>query len=232
MNKTELFGAGLFAFVGAVFLVIGILVHSNNTKFMETAKSIEAEITDIRVGYDSDGDTTHDVLVEFVIDGERYGGKLDTYTSSMREGGTTTVYYDPQNPHDFRGSGTGFIGIVFSGMGGLFFVIGIVMIVNKVKSSANAKTLKATGTLLHAKINDVTLNTAYAVNGRNPYRLTASAEDPSTGKTLVFESGNVWFNVKAIVDNNTVETVDVYLDPTNPKKYFVDVESLRSYIGN
>lgn len=232
MNKTEILVASLFAIIGGLFLVVGIGIHSSNTTFLETALTTEAEIVDIRVDYDSDGNVDHDVFVEFEVNNKKIEGKLDTYNSTMYEGGTTTVYYDPLNPYNFKGSGANWFGLLFAGMGGLFFVIGIVMIFSKIKAKKTANELKLNGKHIQAEIKSVNLNTSYSVNGRHPYILTASYVDPETNQVLIFESANIWFDIQIIVDSLTIRCVDVYIDPVNPKKYFVDVENLRNHIGN
>lgn len=233
MNKTELITAIMFTLIGGIFAALGIFLHSENSKFMETALSTEATITRIDSHYDSiDEETEYDVFVRFDVDGKIYNGELNMYHVGMQEGGTTTIYYNPNNPSDFRSSGSSFGTLLFAGIGGLFFIIGLVMLISKIKAKSSANALKINGTLVQAQINTIDLNTSYAVNGRNPYRLTASYFDPNTNKTLFFESKNIWFNVQAIVDSLTIKTVDVYIDPTNQKKYFVDVEALRTHIGN
>ena len=76
------------------------------------------------------------------------------------------------------------------------------------------------------------LNTNYRVNGRHPYRLSAHALLPNSEKIYTFESENVWGNLQAVIDAHKIEKVNVYIDLDNPKKYCVDLDEIKSYIGN
>ena len=55
----------IFALVGAGLIVGGAFFISSNNKFKETAVQTQAEIIHIDTDYDSDGETSHTVYVEF-----------------------------------------------------------------------------------------------------------------------------------------------------------------------
>lgn len=61
MGKTEKIVFGLFALIGAILIIVGIIMQKNNSEFLETAESTNAEITDIATSHDSDGDVHHSV---------------------------------------------------------------------------------------------------------------------------------------------------------------------------
>jgi hypothetical protein len=60
--------------------------------------------------------------VEFYVDDEKIEGRLSFYSSGMDEGEKVTVFYDPDDPSDFKSKseGTrifvvlGFIGVAFA----------------------------------------------------------------------------------------------------------------------
>ena len=230
--KTEKLIFGIFAIVGALIILGGFKLQDVTTKFLEIAQTTNAQITDIDVYHDSDGDSHHTIYVEFDVDNKEYAGTLNEYNSGMYIGKEITVYYDPQNPNNFKSSGSKYAGYFVSGFGAIFFLVGIIPLGVMAKKSSNSKKLKETGTLIEAQIDNVYLNTNYTVNGRHPYRLSAHAQLPNSEKIYTFESENVWGNLQAVIDTHKFEKVNVYINLDNPKKYYVDLEEIKSYIGN
>lgn len=230
--KTEKLLFSIFGIIGALIIFGGFKLQESNTKFLEIAQTTMAEITDIDVYYDSDGDSHHTVFVEFDVDNKEYFGTLNEYNSGMYIGKEVNIYYDPQNPNIFKGSSSKYAGYLLSGFGAIFFLVGAIPLGVMAKKSSNSKKLKQTGTLIEAKIDDVYLNTNYRINGRHPYRLSAHAQLPNSEKIYTFESENVWGNLQAVIDTHKIEKVNVYIDLDNPKKYCVDLDEIKSHIGN
>lgn len=230
--KTEKLLFGIFAIIGALIILGGFKLQEVTTEFLEIAQTTTAQITDIDVYHDSDGDSHHTVFVEFDVDNKEYSGTLNEYNSGMYIGKDITVYYDPQNPNNFKSSSSKFSGYLLSGFGAIFFLVGIIPLGLGIKKSGNAKKLKESGFLIEAQIEKVYLNTNYTVNGRHPYRLSAHAQLPNSEKIYTFESENVWGNLQAVIDTHHIEKVNVYVDLDNPKKYCIDLEEIKSYIGN
>lgn len=232
MKLTEKLLFGIFAIVGALIIFGGFKIQESNTEFLEIAQSTSAIITDIDVYHDSDGDSRHTVYVEFNVDNTEYSGTLNEYNSSMYTGKEVTVYYDPQNPNNFKSSSSKYDGYFVCGFGLIFLLVGTIPLIFGIKKSSTSKKLKQTGTLIEAQIDKVYLNTNYAVNGRHPYKLSAHAILPNSEKVYTFESENVWGNLQVVVDTHHIEKVNVYIDLANPKKYYVDLEEIKSYMGN
>ena len=230
--KAEKIIFSIFAIVGALIILGGFVVQQEITDYLKTAQTTTAEITDIDVYRDSDGDYNYNVFVEFDIANNKYSGRLNEYSSNMYIGKEVDIFYDPQNPNDFKGSGLKYFGVFVSGFGTLFFLIGIIPICVGIKKSKNFQKLKETGTLVEATIDEIFLNRNYNINGRHPYRLRAHAQLPNSEKIYTFESENVWGSLQAIIDTHHFEKVNVYVDLDNPKKYYVDLEEIKSYIGN
>ena len=230
--KTEKILFGIFAIIGTLIILAGFKVQEISAEFIANSQVTNAQITDIDAYRDSDGDYHHNVLVEFNIDNNEYSGTLNEYNSGMYIGKEVPVYYDPQNPNNFRGSGAKYAGYFVCGFGTIFFLVGAIPLGVMAKKSINYKKLKETGTLIEAEIDNIYLNRNYTVNGRHPYRLSAHAQLPNSEKIYTFESENVWGNLQAIIDTHQIEKVDVYIDLNNPKKYCVDLDEIKSYIGN
>lgn len=72
---------------------------------------VKAVITKVEEEYDpaagENGEWTHTATVEFTVDGQKYGGVLDTWEAGFEEGKEITIKYNPDNPADFHGDVTG-----------------------------------------------------------------------------------------------------------------------------
>lgn len=222
----------LFSIIGIVIVGTGIYFQIANANFMKTAIKTDAVIESITSHLDSDNDRVYDVYVSYQIEGEVYGGELNSWNNKMYEGKTVSVYYNPANPADFKDSSANYIGFLVIGLGSLFAIIGIGFFVTLVKKLLKYKKLMQTGERVVATIDNITLNTNYAVNGVNPYVLTCTYVDPTTNKVYTFVSDNIWFNIKSIVEENDLKTVSVYIDSKDPREYVIDIKELQKYIGN
>jgi hypothetical protein len=98
---------------------------------------------------------------------------------------------------------------------GLMKILGI--------STGKEKKLMETGVALNGVIAQIIENTAVTVNGRHPLKLLCEATLP-TGEIRYFESGNVSKNTHPSVVGQPIR---IYLDPTNPKNYYVDAAAYK-----
>ena len=220
----------IFGIIGIVFIVVCALVTSNNNKFMKTAIETTGKITDVYVSRDTDGDTNRDVYVAFEVNGEEYSGHSSYSSSGMREGQDIKIYYNPNNPNNFKVEGeTTFTTIIFGILGAVFFLIGFIPIVFDIFKNKGNQKLIQDGTLVHANIDEIRINPNVSVNGFNPYIIECSYKD-SSGGLYVFKSKNLYFNPSNLLDDQS--TIDVYVDMENPKKYFVDTRELEASVRN
>lgn len=99
-------GVALFSFMNT--MMIESEINESTNEFQKNAIKTEAIITDIQSSfyYDDEGNKKKimDVYVEFEVNGVEYSGKMNTYSISMKEGQKTTIYYNPDDPSDFRGA--------------------------------------------------------------------------------------------------------------------------------
>ncbi|WP_310602392.1 DUF3592 domain-containing protein [Anaerosporobacter sp.] len=130
-NNGWLIGCCVFLLVGIIFAAIGIGVYISNENFKSKAIKTESVISEIRERKDSDGKTVHDVYVSFHVRGKEYGGRIGEYSSSMYEGQELIVYYNSDNPADFRRCNivfplaSGLFGFVFIGIGAIPIIFSI-----------------------------------------------------------------------------------------------------------
>ncbi|HOM02353.1 MAG TPA: DUF3592 domain-containing protein [Acetivibrio sp.] len=233
MKKNAIWILGIiFAAVGLIPTIIGVILGINHFNFLKSAVKTTAVITKIDSYRDFDGDRHYNVQIKYFVEGEEYYDTLGYYSSGMREGKEITVYYDPDNPENVQSTGSMISDIVLVVIGLIFTAIGVSFIISQVNKSRLRERLMATGQLVYADINEVILNKNYTVNGKHPYIITCSWKDPYTGLFYFFNSDNIWFDPEPIIKENGITTLPVYIDPENPKKYFVSTEDVEMFVAN
>lgn len=232
MNKVLKILGGLFFTIGIFFVGAGIFVKISYDNFLKTAVKTTATITSIGASHDNDGDVNHSVIVEFVVDGKTYSGELNYYSSSMRIGREETIYYNPENPNDFRSKGGSFLIWLFIFIGGLFAGIGIILIIVMIVQSKKKKRVLSYNYVIQASIVGFSLDTSTSVNGRCPYRLDATYISPIDGKLYTYKSDQLWADLTPILEQRQITTIPVYVNPNNYAEYYVDISSLKNLIGN
>jgi len=101
--------------MGLGLVIYGIATIASYLGFRTAAAETTAVITEIdSVGHGED--TIYTVYVKFIVDDIEYKGELDGWRRGMIEGHVVKVYYDLDNPQNFRlGSGwfNGCIALLF-----------------------------------------------------------------------------------------------------------------------
>ena len=214
----------LFGGIGAIFVIVTIVLFIDNKSFERKADKVMGIITEIETYRDTDGDVEHEVYVAYQYDGEDYESRINSYTSSMYEGGRIDLYIDPDNPYKVRalGSMTLFY-LIFGGVGSVFFVIGLCFVLSYVmKKSKNDKLIKE-GRKLSATITGGEMCYNITINGRHPYKLECTYEDEFTKEKYLYSSEYVDFPP----ENYYGSRVNVYVDRNDMSHYFVDTNSMQ-----
>lgn len=220
----------VFLFVGITFTVIGIISQISTSNFLKTAIKADAKITDIIASRDADGDLDHDVYVSFVVDDKIYTGWLNEYSSGMHIGGSTTIYYNPDNPNNFIGSVGKFSAYIFIALGLVFTSVAIFVMYHFAKKNREKFRLQEEGICLHSKITSIHKDLNFTSNGNNPDVIECSCE--YNGKIYTFISKPIWSDAKLICDSKNITELEVLADPEDLNKYYVNIEPLTRYIGN
>ncbi len=227
----KIFG-GIFFAVGLLILTVGIFLLVSTNRFLKTAVETTATITYIDSRIDSDGDTNHTVTVEFKVKGEKYGGTLNYYSSSMYVGKKEQIYYDPSNPNNFKAKGSRVLIYITPIIGFVFILIGGGVFASLVRKEKKRKKLLSYNYVIQANIVGINLDTSLSVNGRNPYRLEANYINPNDGKIYSYRSEEFWIDITPILTQMQITTIPVYVNPNNYAEYYVDVSNLKQFIGN
>lgn len=217
---------GIFAFVGAVLLIVAIALVCVQIQFKQNADTVSAIIDRIETRRDSDGDYHHSVYVSYEYQGEYYKGvHLNYYSAGMYEGEQIELLCDRNNPHKVRSKGGEiFLVAILGGMGLIFFLIGGIPLVGLIRKEKMRKQLMQTGKPLYARVESIGYNTTLAVNGRHPFVIYCLYEDPYGDVTYRFKSQNLWTDpslqfpigseIKVFVDGNDYSRYCVCVDET------------------
>jgi len=227
--KTEKRWATIFALIGLGMILIGIITVYNHFNFKKTAIETTAVIKDIQKS-GSGRNKTHTVYIEYTADGTVYNEVLGYYSSGMRVGKEITIMYDPANPKEITlESEVRFLVIMLLALGGLFFAIGGGLITYRKRQDKHKNELLNNGRVIEAKIQDVCFNTRYSVRGVHPYIIYCHYVD-AYGKEYIFQSENIWYNVKYIITEKNIETLNVHIDKSNMNKYYVSLRKIETFL--
>lgn len=224
----------LFTLVG-ILLLTGAFFSFNSTRsFLSEATLTQGSITELRAKKSRDSDDgstsiTYTPVVKFTTaDGEKimYVSSTSSNPPSYYPGDAVDIYYLPSQPQ--KAKIDGFMGLWFgttllTGLGVVFFFVGFLSVLfTKMKERKEVSLMKS-GTPLETTYQGVEHNTGLKINGRSPYRIITHWLNPETSELHIFKSKNIWFDPSRYINN---ETITVFLEDENLKKYHVDVSFL------
>lgn len=91
--------------IGVVVFIAGLVIQMANKAFIESAESTSAYVTDVtksRNTLKNRSSYSYTAYITYTVDGVERNTAITSGASSLREGSTITVYYDPLNPTDVR----------------------------------------------------------------------------------------------------------------------------------
>lgn len=224
-NKLETMLWWIFAGIGAIFIVIGIIlfvgiIGRQNRIYTKGTISKISTYTDID-GYDHD-----EVMVEYEANGKSYESRLNVCSTSFYEGKELNIYYDKNNPRVIGMKGFDYLFLIFPGIGLIFAIIGVSGLVVIYRKRKMGVELMKNGEKVFAEYVETVRNLSVMVNGRHPYNIICAWKNPVDGKRYLFKSKNIWFNPEMAIQENNAKLFAVYYDANNMKKYVVDVDWL------
>ncbi len=219
----------LFSIIGLGMLAGSLLIFSNTRTFITRAVEAQGKVIDLERSRSSSSSSTYRPVVEVTTaTGKRieFTSNVGSSPPSHRVGEPVTVLYSPADPQAARIKSFfqlwfGFL-IVFA-LGVVFAAIGLTMIFVRTRGRQRAEWLRQHGRRVKTAYKGVELNQSLRVNGRSPYQIITQSPDPSSNTVRVFESENIWFDPSEYIKS---ETIDVLVDPNNPKKYVMDISFL------
>lgn len=113
----------IFAVVGVALIIVGTVLIIQSENFKKNAAQTEATIVEIETYEDSDDETHYNVLVEFYAGDVKVEGDLGYHVSGMKKGQTVKVFYNPDDPNDFKSASEGIWMFVVFIVGGIPFTL-------------------------------------------------------------------------------------------------------------
>jgi uncharacterized protein DUF3592 len=225
--------SGVFSTVGLGMLVGSFFIFSNTSRFIAGAREAEGKVIALDRSRSSSSSgsssTTYRPVVEFTSGtGKRieFTSNVGSSPPSHRVGESVTVLYNPADPYRARIKSFFqlWFGVLIVFLLGLVFAaIGLSMIFMRARGRKRAEWLRQHGRRMKTSFKGVELNNSVRVNGRCPYHIVSQSPDPASNTVRVFESENIWFDPTEYIKG---ETIDVLVDPHNPKKYVMDISFL------
>lgn len=218
----------VFSVIGIAMLVGASLLYNNTSDFLTRAVVAQGQVVDLVLSRSSDSASYYPVVVFRDASGRQVKFQSNTGSNppSYARGERVEVLYEPGEPEAARING--FFSLwgaatIVGGLGLVFGLVGFGMTAYGLLHQRGKAFLQKNGVRILTAFQGVELNTGFAVNGRNPYRIVAQWQHPETGDIHRFVSDNLWFDPS---DYITSDTVPVLIDESNPKKYWMDTSFL------
>jgi hypothetical protein len=221
-----------FTLVGIGALAVALWLYRDTSIFLGEATRAVGMVVDLERSQSSDS-TTYSTVYRPVVrftDGTGVEIKFTSSTGSnppsYSRGERVEVLYLPSQPQKARINGffsLWGLSLIFGGLGALFLAVGTGLTLVGALKTRRTEYLKKYGTPIETEFQSVVLNRALSVNGRHPFRVFTQWLNPSTSKVHVFESDDLWFDPS---DYITDKRIRVFIDVSNPKRYYVDLSFL------
>lgn len=219
------FGA-FFAAFGMIFVAIAGYFVFRDQQLAWTGVRAEGQVIALERSYNNDGNRTYAPVFTFTdAKGTRHEvtSSIKSSPPSFARGEAVTVIYDPDKPGKAiidSFSQRFLFPLIFGGVGGIFALTGGWFVIRHQRRKSMIAELKARGMRISADFQRCYLDTSVKINGRSPYKVTAQARHPATGKLASFMSDGIWIDLSDQLEGGKVPVI---VDPTKPKKYWVDL---------
>lgn len=120
--------------VGILMVALGVFFYVRTKNFVGRSQEVKGTVTELAYESDSDGSGYYTVFQFTTLTGQRIeaAGNVRSNPASHKLGEVIDVLYDPANPNDARIKKTStlyFVPMLLSGMGGVFFCLGVAFFV-------------------------------------------------------------------------------------------------------
>lgn len=203
----------IFLLVSSVFMGVSGAMFANASYFRKNGVAANAVIEEIH---------GQDVWIRYSTDEGDFSSPIGYYSSSMRVGAVIPIHYDRNNPGRIHAGGSATLDAVFMGVGLLLFITGGALVAHEWAKQRRVDRLLERGTPVQADITGVEVDRRVSSNYRHPYILVCQRRMPD-GSMRMFYSGHIWYDP---TDSLTANTVTVFLNPKDDRKYYVDLSSV------
>lgn len=218
-TKVNIIVGIILSIIGMIFLLTSINLKISDNKFKKENLKISATVTD-------SNSNNKFTTVSFFIDEKEYNAIAKEYYSKIKVGDKIEIYYNKQEPTQILLKASNRNTNVYFGISIILLAIGLSIIIHKLNNSVNKESIIKTGKRIEAQLEDIVYNTKVTINGKHPYYITCYWKNRINGKTYKFRSENVWYNPTDQFKKSGIEKIPVYIIPSNPNQYYVDMENI------
>jgi hypothetical protein len=218
----------IFGAVGLLFAVIGFTFIYNNYIFVSTASNTKGTVVSIERHTGSKGSVSYYPVIKFYPDnGDEviFTSEIGSNPAPYKINQTVDVKYEPSNPSNAKVDSFTELWVlpgIFSTIGTIFFIIAIATALGQVNANKQKEWLLKNGYPIDTKF----VNTFYGnfkVNGQSSIKIKSQWLNPKDNLLYEFNSEDIWFDPTEFIKDNSIK---VYIDKDNPKKYYMDISFL------
>lgn len=224
----------IFLIVGLFFLALTAYLSFSTIQFQKTAQRTEGTVVKLHERI-STKDKKREVMYypEFAfLDGNKQLHLIESSKGSHPPaydiGEKVSIIYQPDEPDNAKADTfveLWLAPVIMLILGVTFTLPGLIMFLIPVLSGNKAEKLQRTGLSVKAKIIRVEQNEAITMNGRSPWRIVCQWHNQLENRVYVFNSQNFWFDPQDYIKS---DELTVFIDKSNPKKYWVDTRMIPS----
>ena len=227
--RRQKFGLGAFiilVLLGIAFTAFGLFIV-RSSQIDKSWIKVRGEVVEVSSTI-SQGSTLYTPIIKYEVNGQSHRITPSSSSSFYPTGSHREVAYNPARPNEAKvieGTGTKLLLLAFPAIGMLLLVLAPILFFRSIKRSQRISNLTQTGQKLQGVITDI--QSTGSTNGNNVYRIVVSAVDPA-GATQNYKSDSlagVAGLAMADFRNNPIP-IDVYIDPADPKNYYVDISDI------
>lgn len=259
MSKTKTLLVGIiFLLIGVGILTGDFFVIKSTMTFLSNSEKAEGSVIDIVKSRSSDGDYMYRPEISFIdTTGQTitFTSSISSSMPSYQVGEKVSVLYDKSNSQSAKINTffqLWFGPIIMTVLGVIFFLTGLLILIKQKRKLALKNELLSRGTKISAKVISIeTINPArqfdnsalrplstlafgsrrsynYRPNIQTTYQIIAQWLNTTDNQMYIFKSDDLTYNPESVVSG---KDIDVYIDPINPQKYYMDISTLPK-IGN
>jgi hypothetical protein len=222
-----------FSAVGLVMLAGAAFWYQSLRSFVAEASLAPGRVVELVRSQTGNNSPTYRPVVRFTAaDGEAVEfTSTGSNPPSYYKGEKVEVLYKPRIPQDamiksFFSLWGGPLSL--GGTGAIFFLIGGGIWLFTGLKGRRDEYLRTRGTPIQTKFQAVEINENFTVNGVHPFRVVTQWQNPATSELYIFKSNNLCSDPSSYIKQ---QQITVFIDGSNPNKYFVDLSFLPKLAG-
>ena len=215
--------------INCILGIIGIVLLAYSTyliinDYQEEKKGIRYQATITALSYQND---YYLGTVTYVVEDTLYEQKIKIKNKEITVNDKVEIKYDKNNPNHLI-ENNHFLQLLFLiPVSIICLKLSVDYLLEHFKGNKKTIFLKENGILIYADVDLVFINNkAKKKKGRLPYLIRLKYHNPTDGNIYTYESKNIYFDIKTIIEEKGVLRLTIYLNKENTYDYYIDIEVL------